>query len=94
MAMVAAVANAHVGSYAVVASLSGLSNTVNFQLDNVLGQPSFIQTTGGGNQNVLVNAIYPVPLKVLVSDEGSNRMEGQTVNFSCPTTGILHAKQL
>ncbi|MBZ5618513.1 MAG: discoidin domain-containing protein [Acidobacteriia bacterium] len=84
IASVTAIANNIAGSYAVTATVSGLS--VLFNLTNTAGQVT-ITATGGTPQTTAVNTAFTNALQVTVKDALGNTVGGVTVNFTAPASG-------
>ena len=78
-------ANATVGSYAVVASVTG--STASFALTNTPGSVTTLTVVSGSPQSAPINTAFPSPLKVIAKDAGGNPVSGVVVTFSAPGSG-------
>jgi MYXO-CTERM domain-containing protein len=81
-AQVAATALAEAGSYTVLGSVAGVGANAAFQLANLSGQPSKIETVGGTPQAATVAGAFAQPLAVKVSDADGNPVPGAIVTFT------------
>lgn len=84
-----AVANTLDGSFFVMASASGASQSGSFRLTNMVGGPVPVQiiTTGGTPQTATVVTDFTRLLEILVTDQYGNPMPGVAVIFAAPGTG-------
>ena len=80
-------ANGQTGTYAVVASVSGLGASANFNLTNLQGAPASVAATAGTPQNATVLTSFGTALQVAVKDAGNNPLNGVTVTFTAPSSG-------
>ncbi len=80
-------ANTVAGAFSVVASTSGVSGSATYTLTNVAGPATTIVLGAGASQSVPVNTKFPIPLAVTVEDAYSNKIQGDSVVFSAPSTG-------
>jgi Asp/Glu/hydantoin racemase len=78
-------ANAKAGSYAVTASLNGLS--ASFALTNTAGSPGSITATSGSGQSALIKSVFTSPLVATVKDANGNVVSGADVTFTAPPSG-------
>ncbi len=91
IATLAATANSTPGTYAVNATVSGVSSPAAFALTNV-GPPASITYVNGGNsadpQVAPINAQYAAPLAAVVRDAAGNPIPGVTVTYTAvPASG-------
>ena len=77
-------ANTVAGSYSVMASIAGVSNTVDFALTNNPGAPAAITADFVGLQSAVVNTAFAAPLVATVTDQFGNPISGVIVNFASP----------
>jgi adhesin/invasin len=75
------------GSYAVTASVAGISAPANFSLTNTAGTASTISVVSGSGQSATVGVAFSGPLVVAVTDQFGNPLSGVTVSFSAPGSG-------
>jgi len=80
-------ANGVLGSYTVMATVSGGSGPADFNLTNTVGVPASIAATSGTPQSAAINTAFAAALGATVLDKGSNPVSGVTVTFTAPTTG-------
>jgi hypothetical protein len=83
---VGATANATAGSYAVTASVAGVSTPATFQLTNLATAPNTIQVKSGSAQSTVVATSFAAPLVALVLDPGGNPVANVTVTFAAPVS--------
>ena len=80
LASVNVTANSKAGSFQVTASAVG--TPAQFTLTNTAGAPTSITTSGGSSpQTAVINTQFTQPLTVLVTDAGSNPVQGVTVTY-------------
>ncbi len=80
LASVNVTANGKAGSFQVTASAVGPS--AQFTLTNTAGAATSITTSGGSSpQTAVINTQFQQPLTVLVTDAGSNPVQGVTVTY-------------
>jgi len=77
-------ANSSLGSYAVIASVSGLVPTATFSLTNVPGPAASVSATSGTPQNTARSTAFGSPLRATVRDIGGNALSGVVVTFVLP----------
>ncbi len=80
-------ANTVSGSYAVIASVVGVSTPASFALTNSPGAASAITAISGGSQSALVNAAFAAPLVVEITDGFGNPVSGTNVTYASPASG-------
>ena len=79
-------ANTTTGSYAVAASVAGVSTAATFQLTNT-AQPAPTITPVSGSASTLVNSAFANPLVANLKDGIGNPKVGVLVTFTAPATG-------
>ncbi|HLB90922.1 MAG TPA: hypothetical protein VJK27_01195 [Terriglobales bacterium] len=80
-------ANGIIGADTVVASVAGVTASVNFLLTNTSGPAASIAATSGSLQVALINTAFGAPLVATVFDSNSNPVTGAAVTFTAPATG-------
>ncbi|HEX2916578.1 MAG TPA: FG-GAP-like repeat-containing protein [Chloroflexia bacterium] len=80
-------ANCKVGSYSVVASIGGVSDTATFNLTNKPGNPASIIPISGFGQQALISTDFATAMKAQVNDGCGNPLSNQTVIFTAPASG-------
>ncbi len=80
-------ANATAGSYAVTASVSGVSPSASFSLTNNVGAPASITASAGTPQSTNISTAFATVLQATVKDSGGNLVNGETVTFTAPSSG-------
>ncbi len=80
-------ANFVAGSYTVKASAPGVTDSASYALTNEPGAPAVILTTGGNNQNTVVNTQFALSLQATVRDQAGNPVPNKPVTFTAPLTG-------
>jgi len=80
-------ANGQPGTYAVTASVAGVSAPATFNLTNLPGAPASIAATAGTPQSATVLTNFGATLQVTVKDAGNNLLSGVNVTFTAPSTG-------
>ena len=80
-------ANATVGSYAVTASTPNAATQAAFSLTNTSGVVTSIAVQAGANQSTSASTAFPLPLRAIVRDAGSNPVPGVVVTFTAPASG-------
>jgi len=80
-------ANGTSGSYAVTASVAGVTTPASFALTNTVGTPASITATAGTPQSAVINTAFGSALQVTVKDSGNNPVSGVTVTFTVPSSG-------
>ncbi|HME05731.1 MAG TPA: S8 family serine peptidase [Bryobacteraceae bacterium] len=83
-------ANGTPGSYAVTASVSGVTASASFSLTNI-GPAASVIAIGGSGQSTSINTPFTNPLVVKVQDAIGNPVPGVTVAFAAPGTGASGA---
>ncbi len=83
----ALVAGSAVGSFTVMASVSGVSAPATFTLTDLASAPYAMTAGAGSSQNTELGTDFAVPLAVTVTDSNSNAIAGASVTFSAPTSG-------
>jgi hypothetical protein len=83
----ALIAGTSVGSFTVMASVSGVTTPSTFTLTDVASAPYAITAGAGSSQNTELGTDFAVPLAVTVTDSNGNAIAGATVTFSAPTNG-------
>ncbi|HEY1657261.1 MAG TPA: hypothetical protein VGG14_02870 [Candidatus Sulfotelmatobacter sp.] len=73
------------GAYTVTASVSGITNTLNYTLLNVPAATVTVSPNSTG-QGALINTAFGQPLQVTISEPGQNSSE-VTVTFQAPSSG-------
>jgi MYXO-CTERM domain-containing protein len=86
-ATITATAGQIAGSYAVTASVSGVTLAASFALTNSAGSGVNIAATAGGGQSATVGNAFGTALAVTVTDTFGNPVAGVTVTFTAPTSG-------
>jgi hypothetical protein len=81
------VAGSAVGSFTVSATVSGLSSTATFTLEDLASGPYAITAGAGSSQLTELGTDFAVPLAVTVTDEDGNAVSGASVTFSAPASG-------
>ncbi len=81
------IANSILGSYAVTASVAGVSTTANFNLTNVLSSAASILPVAGSGQSTKVLTAFATPLQVSVKDPSGHLIASASVTFTAPATG-------
>jgi hypothetical protein len=79
------------GTYAVTASVSGVTTPATFSLSAVAGSSAAITVVSGSPQSGTVGAPLTAPLVVKVTDSSGNPVSNVTVTFSAPTGLTLSA---
>ena len=79
LASVTVTANGNAGSFQVTASAVGAP--AQFTLTNTAGAPTSITIAGGSSQTAVINTQFTQPLTILVTDAGSNPVQGVTVTY-------------
>ena len=79
LASVNVTANGKTGSFQVTASAVG--TPAQFALTNTAGAPTSITLSSGSPQAAVINTPFQQPLTVLVTDAGSNPVQGVTVTY-------------
>jgi len=87
LASVSASANAIAGSYAVQATVAGVSGVAAFQLTNLAGRAAHVQASGGSAQSATVGSPFAQPLAVSVTDASGNAVANVSVTFAAPAAG-------
>lgn len=80
-------ANTRAGSYVVRATVSGISDVVDFELTNRTTKPAAIFASDGTPQTTQVNTNFPTRFRVTVRDSFGNPILGSRVTFVAPATG-------
>lgn len=80
-------ANNTAGTYAMVASVTGVVVPASFALTNSSGPAASITATSGGGQSAIINAAFAARLVATVRDAGGNPVNGATVTFTPPAAG-------
>ena len=80
-------ANTIAGSYAVAATVGGVSQAANFALTNSPDVANAITITSGGGQSTTVNTAFATALVATVTDQFGNPVPGVSVSFAAPATG-------
>ena len=83
----ALVAGSAVGSFTVMASVSGVNTPATFTLTDLASAPYAMTAGAGSSQNTELGTDFAVPLAVTVTDSNSNAIAGASVTFSAPTSG-------
>ena len=94
LATVTATANATAGSYAVTASVAGVSAPASFSLTNNPGTPATIAVSGA-SQSAAIGTAFASPLVALVSDSGGSPLNPQCdsdVRSPCAPVGGAHRR--
>jgi filamentous hemagglutinin family protein len=86
-AQVVATANTKAGSYIVQANAIGITGA-DFNLTNIADIANAIVTTSGSNQTAIVDQPFASNLRATVTDKFGNPVQGSTVTFSLPGTGL------
>lgn len=80
-------ANSVEGVYTVDATVLGIVDPAQFQLQNYVPIPTTISVNAGSPQTALTNTSYSTPLRVLVADQFLKPMQNVTVTFTAPSNG-------
>lgn len=80
-------ANGQAGKYAVTATATGTSGTLNFTETNQAGAPASIIAASGDAQSALSSAQFQLPLTAQVVDGFGNPVSGVNVTFSVSSGG-------
>jgi len=83
-------AGAQAGSYAVTASVAGVTATASFNLTNIaaaIPTPGSIAANAGTPQSATVGTQFGIALQSLVKDNNGNPYSGATVTFTAPGSG-------
>src|SRR5262249_11908487 len=90
-ASVTAMANTVAGTYAVIASISGVTTPASFSLTNDPGTPTSVTVSSGSAQSAPVGAGFASPLVAMVTAKYGNPVPGVGVTFAAPTSGASAA---
>ena len=80
-------ANSLVGSYSVVANLTGIDTPVTFSLNNLPGPPAAVTAIAGTPQSAMIGAAFSTPLQALVKDSVGDPLANVSVTFAAPGSG-------
>jgi hypothetical protein len=80
-------ANNTTGQYSITASVTGVTNTARFDLENVTTGPAAVYAVSGTPQVALLSTAYSTALVAVVSDAVGNAVPGVTVTFQAPSSG-------
>jgi hypothetical protein len=83
----ALIAGSAVGSFTVMASVSGVSTPATFTLTDAASAPYAITAGAGSSQNTELGTDFAVPLAVTVTDSNGNAVAGASVTFGAPASG-------
>ncbi len=75
------------GTYAVSATVGGVSSPATFSLTNTAGAPASITATAGATQSANINTAFATTMTATVRDAFDNPVNGATVTFTAPTSG-------
>jgi hypothetical protein len=75
-------ANATAGTFTATAAVAGVSDPVEFSLDNLAGKPPRIRPLGSKSRSATVGTRYRAPLGVKLSNAKGGPIEGETVTFT------------
>jgi hypothetical protein len=84
-------ANTQAGSYAVTATVAGVTVPASFNLTNLAGPAAGISATAGALQTAGLSAAFATALQATVKDANNNPVTGVTVTFTAPTAGATAA---
>ncbi len=87
IASVTATASTVAGAHTITASVAGVATTAAFSLTNLAGPAAAIAASSGDGQTQTIEAAFPAPLVVLVTDAHQNAVPGATVTFTAPAAG-------
>jgi hypothetical protein len=81
-------ANTTAGAYTVTATATGATGNATFSLSNTPGTAAALAATSGGGQSAAISTAFTNPLVATVTDSDGNPVQGQTVTFTAPGTGV------
>jgi hypothetical protein len=81
------VTNCTLGSYSILATVSGVPNNATFAITNLLGDAINIRANSGGNQSTKIGTTFANPVQVIVTDSCGNPIDGTSITFIAPTSG-------
>jgi hypothetical protein len=77
-------ANGTIGTYAVTASVAGVTATTTFSLTNSAGPAASVTATSGSLQDATISTAFQAPLVATVLDANQNPVSGASVTFTAP----------
>ena len=81
------IANSLVGSYSVIANLTGIDTPIAFSLNNLPGPPAAVTAITGTPQSAMIGGAFSTPLQAVVKDSAGDPLANISVTFAAPGSG-------